>query len=262
MIITNFFQNPCTKGIWIWGEPIPLTEQIDLILLDTEGLNSYKRDEQIDAKLFLLTNLLSSTLIYNVFHNIDERALEQLSFITSISSLFLDQEKNKISQQFPNLIWLVRDFSLNFTNKQNQTLTSKQYMENQLRLAEGQTEEIQDCHTLVRPVIEEEKLRNIEKLQYSELRSTFKNEGINSQRMPQITSLQERVILKEYNRILQTAKEYFNELIEQEILQKMPLNESEINEIFQQISEKSKKVLDRFTYSQELYTEGLVKCGA
>jgi GTPase SAR1 family protein len=31
---------PCTKGIWIWSKPMHLTDDIDLIILDTEGLNS------------------------------------------------------------------------------------------------------------------------------------------------------------------------------------------------------------------------------
>ena len=34
--------NPCTKGIWIWDNPIPLPGKDDtvMLILDTEGLNS------------------------------------------------------------------------------------------------------------------------------------------------------------------------------------------------------------------------------
>ena len=32
--------NPCTKGIWIWSEAIPLDNNTVMVLLDTEGLNS------------------------------------------------------------------------------------------------------------------------------------------------------------------------------------------------------------------------------
>jgi GTPase Era involved in 16S rRNA processing len=32
--------NPCTKGIWIWGEPIQISENLSVILLDTEGLRT------------------------------------------------------------------------------------------------------------------------------------------------------------------------------------------------------------------------------
>ncbi len=31
---------PCTKGIWMWSEPIELPNNTVLLILDTEGLNS------------------------------------------------------------------------------------------------------------------------------------------------------------------------------------------------------------------------------
>jgi len=34
--------NPCTKGIWIWSKPVRLNETTDMIILDTEGLNSVR----------------------------------------------------------------------------------------------------------------------------------------------------------------------------------------------------------------------------
>ena len=33
---------PCTKGLWIWGEPIKISEDTVLIIMDTEGLNSVR----------------------------------------------------------------------------------------------------------------------------------------------------------------------------------------------------------------------------
>ena len=44
--------------------------------MDTEGLNSFDKDESLDTKLFLLSTLLSSSLIYNLMGNIDGMALE------------------------------------------------------------------------------------------------------------------------------------------------------------------------------------------
>ncbi len=32
--------NPCTKGIWIWNEPIRLNDKTDMLIMDTEGLHS------------------------------------------------------------------------------------------------------------------------------------------------------------------------------------------------------------------------------
>mmetsp|Transcript_16158 Transcript_16158/g.13709 ORF Transcript_16158/g.13709 Transcript_16158/m.13709 type:complete len:145 (-) Transcript_16158:258-692(-) len=77
--------NPCTRGIWIWGKPIKLSDDLHLLLLDTEGLASYTRDENIDAKLFTLTALMSSTMVYNVMQSIDEKAIESLSFIANLT---------------------------------------------------------------------------------------------------------------------------------------------------------------------------------
>ena len=32
--------NPCTKGIWMWNKPVRLNDTTDMIILDTEGMNS------------------------------------------------------------------------------------------------------------------------------------------------------------------------------------------------------------------------------
>ena len=32
--------NACTKGIWAWSKPVRINETTDMIILDTEGLNS------------------------------------------------------------------------------------------------------------------------------------------------------------------------------------------------------------------------------
>ena len=64
--------NPCTKGIWIWGEPIKISPDFHIVLMDTEGLGSFTRDEQIDVKLFTLSALLCSNLLYNVMGAITE----------------------------------------------------------------------------------------------------------------------------------------------------------------------------------------------
>lgn len=34
---------PCTKGIWIWNEPLKINEDTYMLLIDTEGLNSVRK---------------------------------------------------------------------------------------------------------------------------------------------------------------------------------------------------------------------------
>jgi hypothetical protein len=58
--------NACTKGIWIWSEPIYDEEKnIYVYYLDTEGLGSTSRSETHDSHIFALSLLLSSSFIYN-----------------------------------------------------------------------------------------------------------------------------------------------------------------------------------------------------
>ncbi len=38
---------PCTQGIWLWGKPIPLSDDTDLLIMDTEGLNSTCNENKV-----------------------------------------------------------------------------------------------------------------------------------------------------------------------------------------------------------------------
>jgi hypothetical protein len=64
--------NSCTRGIWIWNKPIPINDEVDAILMDTEGLNSTDRTLDVDAKIFSLSILLCSTFVYNQIGHITE----------------------------------------------------------------------------------------------------------------------------------------------------------------------------------------------
>ena len=61
---------PCTKGIWIWSEPIMVTNvhspnPFPCFLIDTEGLGAYDEEINHDSKIFLIAVLISSLFIYN-----------------------------------------------------------------------------------------------------------------------------------------------------------------------------------------------------
>lgn len=55
----------CTKGIWMWNRPVPLNKDVNMILIDTEGLASTERSTNVDIKIFSLSILLASLFIYN-----------------------------------------------------------------------------------------------------------------------------------------------------------------------------------------------------
>ena len=77
----------CTKGIWMWSELIPSKEDIDILLLDTEGFNSPGSSFDIDVKIFAFSTLLSSKLIYNQLGHISEQSVDDLSMITMMNNM-------------------------------------------------------------------------------------------------------------------------------------------------------------------------------
>lgn len=59
--------NAFTRGIWAWGKPIPIENGSHMIIIDSEGLGSVDKDQElnIDLKIFTLCTLISSCVIYN-----------------------------------------------------------------------------------------------------------------------------------------------------------------------------------------------------
>ncbi|MBN3273855.1 GBP2 protein, partial [Polyodon spathula] len=62
----------CTKGIWVWARPHPSRPDTNLLLLDTEGADDFKGGVLQDKQIFLLTSLLSSSLIYNTMKSLNK----------------------------------------------------------------------------------------------------------------------------------------------------------------------------------------------
>ena len=116
--------NPCTKGLWIWAQPIVTPSGKILLVVDTEGLGALDEENNHDMKIFCLAVLLSSTFIYNSVGSIDEQALQTLSFVLNlVASIDQSNYSNK-----PNFLWVVRDFALQLINDSGEQITSNQYL--------------------------------------------------------------------------------------------------------------------------------------
>ena len=201
---------PCTKGIWIWSEPLMIknnnsinNEEFPCFLIDTEGLGAYDEEVNHDSKIFLISILISSLFIFNSFGTIDENAINSLSFVLNLSKTiklknsFKEDNKNELVQYFPSFLWLLRDFSLKLVDKNGKNITEKQYLERALEnIKTEENNEIikeknrvrslirtyfpeRDCFTLVRPVEDEKNLQNLQELSDDELRSEFLEQAKN-----------------------------------------------------------------------------------
>jgi hypothetical protein len=69
----------------MWNRPVPLTKDVNMILIDTEGLASTERSTNIDIKIFSLSILLSSLFIFNQMGPITEHSLEDLALVANLS---------------------------------------------------------------------------------------------------------------------------------------------------------------------------------
>uniref|UniRef100_A0AAY4D9R4 GB1/RHD3-type G domain-containing protein n=1 Tax=Denticeps clupeoides TaxID=299321 RepID=A0AAY4D9R4_9TELE len=132
-----------TKGIWMWCVPHPSKAGHTLVLLDTEGLGDIQKgDSKHDTKIFSLAVLLSSTLIYNSRGTIDNKAIEELQFVTEISEHIKFKSSDEVGDSahfvkfFPTFIWAVRDFTLEL-KLDNKCTTEDEYLELALQLKTG-----------------------------------------------------------------------------------------------------------------------------
>jgi len=135
--------NPCTKGIFIWGEPVKISrngKEINLIFIDTEGIGSTQQNLTYDAKILSLALLLSSYFIYNSVGIIDEHAIDKLGLVVNITqNIHVRAHTGKadpaeLAAYFPSFLWVLRDFSLILEDeKSGKEITAQQYLENALR---------------------------------------------------------------------------------------------------------------------------------
>ncbi|GES81402.1 guanylate-binding protein [Rhizophagus clarus] len=107
----------CTRGIYMWSPPFKLeSEQPDgktiqkrVIVLDSEGIDDPKQDENWATKLFILCLVVSSTFIYNIDGIVGRDDIGKLYLMTDLSKFIREPE---VGDFLPRLVILLRDFTL------------------------------------------------------------------------------------------------------------------------------------------------------
>ena len=188
----------CTKGIWLWGTPKnSLNGNAKIVFLDSEGTSSTdKSTRTYDSRIFALVVLISSLFLYNTYSNIDENGINELSLAAHLSNAITTNTNiNKdelLTELSPKFIWIIRDFTLEKVHPETgEEITSKEYLELCLknkRCGKGTNENNvireniikffpeRDCVTLVRPVDNENDLKNLSNIPYNNLKPEFKME--------------------------------------------------------------------------------------
>lgn len=120
----------------MWATPVvgytESGEQMSVLVIDSEGIGGLDEDGNHDMRIFSLALLLSSFFIYNSMGSIDENALSALSFVTNISKHISvktsttaeDSAGTDLTDHMPKFMWVVRDFSLQLVNDNNDEITA------------------------------------------------------------------------------------------------------------------------------------------
>ena len=110
--------SPETRGIWLCRTDRKSASGEEIWLLDSEGFFGPRVPESYDAKIFTVSALLSSHILYNSVKVIDQQAVDMLETLTRQAQLFsvkteepTELENSFLMQnQFPPLTWIVEDF--------------------------------------------------------------------------------------------------------------------------------------------------------
>lgn len=129
----------CTKGLWVCKHFFPVSENMDILLVDTEGIDALDASDDGDIRIFTLALLLSTTFIYNSVGHIDEAAMSTLSLMTRVTeqiygSLGDDYDESVLPRTMPAFHWVLRDFSLKLEDKQGKSIDNATYLESALEV--------------------------------------------------------------------------------------------------------------------------------
>ncbi|ROL49849.1 Guanylate-binding protein 1 [Anabarilius grahami] len=106
-------------------------------------------DSKHDTKIFSLAVLLSSTLVLNSQGTIDNRAIEELQYVTELTEYIKvkssdeDEDDSEFVKFFPSFIWAVRDFTLE-QKINGKYVTEDQYLEYALKLKPGSSRTVKE----------------------------------------------------------------------------------------------------------------------
>lgn len=116
----------------MFSEPIHLHDDVYALVLDSQGLHAPDISAQYDAKIFSMAVLLSSQVLFNIWHQVDQLSFENIETMGHTAKLF--SLRNAVSNgetptvDFPSLHLVVRDSYLGF-GKHKSCL---QWVENEL----------------------------------------------------------------------------------------------------------------------------------
>ena len=252
-----------TEGIWIWGKPIVIDDGIRLLILDCQGINNNNKDDisNINQKLFILSVLLSTSLIYVTKGEITNEMINEFLSFTDLSERINIEDTNNntkvnISDNLKNFIPEI--FFMNDTLKKEeiQNLIEKNHehekfynlFESRNYLKNDDYKEIMD------KIILEKKFKMIKDniIDGDALFGLLQNyiDFMNNNENPVINSALQNILLSKANNESEYITEQFKNSFNKKLENKYPIS---INDIYKLYFELQKKYMCQFCPKVENY---------
>ncbi|PRP76870.1 hypothetical protein PROFUN_13214 [Planoprotostelium fungivorum] len=168
------YMDPQTTGLWIWMRKHPRDEDIRVLLMDTEGLDSPHIPQGYNWTLSALSLLISTYFIYQTKGSIESSATDRLGVILKVADQIRGGETTDTDK--PNFLWLIRDHQLAMKKAPKVEMMDK--LEKSSRDALQRCFSDYDCVPLPRPVDKDELLKEVDNLGWDGLRSEFREEYV------------------------------------------------------------------------------------
>ncbi len=252
-----------TEGIWIWGKPIVIDDGIRLLILDCQGINNNNKDDisNINQKLFILSVLLSTSLIYVTKGEITNEMISEFFSFTDLSERINIEDTNNntkvnISDNLKNFIQEI--FFMNDTLKKEeiQNLIEKNPEHEKLyNLFESRNYLKNDDYKEILDKIKLEKnFKTIKDniIDGDALFGLLQNyiDFMNNNENPVINSALQNILLSKANNESEYITEQFKNSFNKKLENKYPIS---INDIYKLYFELQKKYMCQFCPKVENY---------
>jgi len=126
---------PQTRGLQLSSK---FMQGTNILALDSEGLNSPDSTITLDTQIMALAVLFSSKVIYNCPNKISSQSLDGLQCAIDCAQWLAektatDNKANSQQRQKPQLLWLLRDFTLKLEDGGKNPMTPSAYLETALQ---------------------------------------------------------------------------------------------------------------------------------
>lgn len=184
--------SPETMGIWVCRTNFTASDGSEIWLMDSEGFHSQMASEDYDAKIFTISTLLSSHLVYNTVKIIDQAAVNNLEMLARRAQLFRTRSTVEAHDSdapnflrdstFPPLLWTVEDFVQEVPSEYEHSGGATAWLRTYLSSEQNAEPFITKVYkslkvkTLFLPATEKKQLNDLSKMRFEDLTREFKAE--------------------------------------------------------------------------------------